>query len=140
MNGFKFEFGGKTVDKKKLVGKLEASVSTIDQNGNINIVFNSNLLIPESFEPLIELDAIKFTLRKSNVTSVPIQTKKSTTSKLRLLNTSSAANNSSTDLNLTYKHHWEIVSFDKNILSLRLNFKDPFIVSDSAVSALIIII
>lgn len=140
MNGFKFEFGGKTVDKKKLVGKLEASVSTIDQNGNINIVFNSNLLIPESFEPLIELDAIKFTLRKSNGTSVPIQTKKSTTSKLRLLNTSSAANNSSTDLNLTYKHHWEIVSFDKNILSLRLNFKDPFIVSDSAVSALIIII
>ena len=140
MNGFKFEFGGKTVDKKKLVGKLEASVSTIDQNGNINIVFNSNLLIPESFEPLIELDAIKFTLRKSNGTSVPIQTKKSTTSKLRLLNTSSAANNSSTDLNLTYKHHWEIVNFDKNILSLRLNFKDPFIVSDSAVSALIIII
>ncbi len=72
MNGFFFEFGGKKINRKKLVSKLEASVSEIDQRGVINLIFNSKLLIPESFDPLIELEAIKFTLKKSNGTSLPI--------------------------------------------------------------------
>ena len=78
MNGFTFEFAGKKVDKKKLVSRLEASVSLIDQEGLINIIFNANLLVPKSFDPLIDLEAIKFTLKKSNGTSMIINSKKLT--------------------------------------------------------------
>lgn len=51
---------------------IRAEISKIDQFGLINIVFSKNMKQPEELKAIIELDAVKFTLIKSNGTKIKI--------------------------------------------------------------------
>lgn len=74
MTATSFSLGGKTIEKKKLKGKVSAYLSEMTSKGGITIKFDSSMNIPKSADGSVSLsfyekfDAIKFQILYSDGT------------------------------------------------------------------------
>lgn len=70
MNSSCYEMSGHLINRNALNKSLSAYIASIDQFGNVRIVFSENMMTPEPMEPLLIYEALKITLRKYNGTNV----------------------------------------------------------------------
>ncbi|CDW83854.1 UNKNOWN [Stylonychia lemnae] len=121
-----FELDGIKINKKQLTGKISASVKSIDQNGRINVFFDSKLLKPSKINPLIDFKALKFYLKRSDGKVQYLNTNLNTTPNDKTRNLE--------QIELSQSQNWNITEFKSNQISIQLSFPQPLDVSTSQVS------
>eukprot|EP00347_Sterkiella_histriomuscorum_P008413 403345188 len=122
-----FKLGGVRINKKQLTGKLIAKVSDIDQFGELTIKFNSNLFEIKNTDPMIYLNALRFYLKQHEGDTQYLNSNQNSTSnkKKRQLD------NVSSQLELNTSSNWNITSFNKDQVKVKISFPKPKEVSNS---------
>eukprot|EP00347_Sterkiella_histriomuscorum_P008821 403343619 len=122
-----FKLGGVRINKKQLTGKLIAKVSDIDQFGELTIKFNSNLFEIKNTDPMIYLNALRFYLKQHEGDTQYLNSNQNSTSnkKKRQLD------NAPSQLELNTSSNWNITSFNKDQVKVKISFPKPKEVSNS---------